>query len=173
MVPSPLEPRALAMRMRDLGTGCTRPDISWCGERRTQRARLGSEQNRSSNKRRSDRTGSICDHQYDVTDVAHPQALRLRRTASRLRGLTAHNIRNQRLSRSINTTEIPLTTAASYKSRMGAVAGGQWPSPRFPSPLIEPDVRRYRIRLSDWLHREAHDGAGNGRRSRRRSPRSP
>ena len=43
---------------------------------------------------------------------------------------------------------------------MGAVAGGQWPSPRFPSPLIEPDVRRYRIRLSDWLHREAHDGAG-------------
>ena len=47
---------------------------------------------------------------------------------------------------------------------MGAVAGGQWPSPRFPSPLIEPDVRRYRIRLSDWLHREAHDGAVNGRR---------
>jgi hypothetical protein len=47
-------------------------------------------------KRRSDRTGSICDHQYDVTDVAHPQALRLRRTASRLRGLTAHNIRNQK-----------------------------------------------------------------------------
>jgi hypothetical protein len=43
----------------------------------------------------------------------------------------------------------------------------------FPSPLIELDVRRYRIRLSDWLHREAHDGAVNGRRSRRRSPRSP
>ena len=39
--------------------------------------------------------------------------------------------------------------------------------------LIEPDVRRYRIRLSDWLHREAHDGAFNGRRSRRRRPRSP
>src|ERR1700676_464521 len=59
------------------------------------------------------------------------------------------------------------------ESRMGAVAGGQRPSPRFPSPLIEPDLRRYRIRLSDWLHREAHDGAVNGRRSRRRSPRSP
>jgi hypothetical protein len=29
---------------------------------------------------------------------------------------------------------------------------GQWRSPRFPSPLIEPDVRRYPIRLSDWLH---------------------
>jgi len=39
--------------------------------------------------------------------------------------------------------------------------------------LIEPDVRRYRIRLSDWLHGEAHDGAVDGRRSRRRSPRSP
>jgi hypothetical protein len=31
---------------------------------------------------------------------------------------------------------------------MGAVAWGQWPSPHFPSPLIEPDVRSYRIRLS-------------------------
>src|SRR5215468_10966868 len=38
------------------------------------------------------------------------------------------------------------------ESEMGAVAWGQWPSPRFPSLLIEPDVRIYRIRLSDWLH---------------------
>jgi len=28
---------------------------------------------------------------------------------------------------------------------------------RFPSPLIEPDVRISRIRLSDWLHRETHE----------------
>ena len=28
---------------------------------------------------------------------------------------------------------------------------------RFPSPLIEPDVRISRIRLSDWLHREARE----------------
>ncbi len=37
--------RALATRMRDLGTGCTRPDISLCRESaaRTQRARLGSD----------------------------------------------------------------------------------------------------------------------------------
>src|ERR1700730_12667054 len=28
---------------------------------------------------------------------------------------------------------------------------------RFPSPLIEPDVRISRIRLSDWLHREVHE----------------
>ena len=26
--------------------------------------------------------------------------------------------------------------------------------PRFPSPLIKPDVRISRIRLSDWLHRK-------------------
>ena len=31
-----------------------------------------------------------------------------------------------------------------------------WPSPRFPFPLIKPDVRISRIRLSDWLHPEAH-----------------
>ncbi len=29
---------------------------------------------------------------------------------------------------------------------------------RFPSPLIEPDVRISRIRLSDWLHLKAHGG---------------
>ena len=38
--PIPLGARALATRMRDLGTGCTRPDISWCGERRTPRKGL-------------------------------------------------------------------------------------------------------------------------------------
>ena len=30
------------------------------------------------------------------------------------------------------------------------------PWPRFPSPLIEPDVPISGIRLSDWLHRKAH-----------------
>ena len=30
---------------------------------------------------------------------------------------------------------------------------------RLPSPLIKPDVRVSRIRLSDWFHREAHGGA--------------
>jgi hypothetical protein len=34
-------------------------------------------------------------------------------------------------------------------------------------------MRRYRIRLSDWLHRKAHDGAVSGRRSRRSRPRCP
>ena len=29
---------------------------------------------------------------------------------------------------------------------------------RFPSPLIKPDVRISRIRLSDWFHRAAHGG---------------
>ncbi len=35
---------------------------------------------------------------------------------------------------------------------MGAVAHKL----RFPSPLIKPDMRSYRIRLSDWLHHKAH-----------------
>jgi hypothetical protein len=39
---------------------------------------------------------------------------------------------------------------------MGAVAWGKLPTLRFPSPLIKPDVPISGIRLSDWLHREAH-----------------
>src|SRR3954470_20815114 len=37
--------------------------------------------------------------------------------------------------------------------------------PRFPSPLIKPDVRIARIRLSDWFHRAAHGGAPNAVRA--------
>ena len=40
------------------------------------------------------------------------------------------------------------------ESRTGAVA-----VPRFPSPLIKPDVRISRIRLSDWFHLAAVAGA--------------
>ena len=40
--------------------------------------------------------------------------------------------------------------------RIGAVTWGLWPTLRFPSPLIEPDVPISGIRLSDWFHREAH-----------------
>src|SRR4051812_26568759 len=32
---------------------------------------------------------------------------------------------------------------------------GHVATPRFPSPLVKPDVRITRIRLPDWLHREA------------------
>jgi len=59
------------------------------------------------------------------------------------------------------------------ESKMGAVAGGLWPSPRFPSPLFEPEVPISGVRLSDWLHRKAHDAAASGRRSRRSRPSSP
>ena len=51
-----------------------------------------------------------------------------------------------------NLSKDQRATVGSVESRMGAVAWGHWPTPRFPSPLIEPDVRSYRIRLSDWLH---------------------
>ena len=33
---------------------------------------------------------------------------------------------------------------------------------RFPSPLIEPDVRISRIRLSDWIHRMASGSSVHG-----------
>jgi len=33
---------------------------------------------------------------------------------------------------------------------------GHSATPRFPSPLIKPDVPISGIRLSDWLHREVH-----------------
>ncbi len=52
------------------------------------------------------------------------------------------------------------------ESRMGAVAWGLWPTLRFPSPLIEPDVPISGIRLSDWFHRKAHGEQTNRTRLR-------
>src|SRR5919106_1790156 len=37
---------------------------------------------------------------------------------------------------------------------------------RLPSPLVKPDVRISRIRLSDWLHRRAHGGGPKWTRRR-------
>ena len=62
--------------------------------------------------------------------------------------------------------------SAKVESRMGAVTWGLRPSPRFPSPLIKPDEPISGIRLSDWLHRKARDGAVRGRRWRHRTPSS-
>src|SRR6476620_796895 len=62
---------------------------------------------------------------------------------------------------------VSLTSAvqvSGVESRMGAVAWGLRPSPRFPSPLIKPDVPISGIRLSDRLHRNARDGTALGRR---------
>src|SRR5215217_5043284 len=50
---------------------------------------------------------------------------------------------------------------------------GHAATPRFPSPLIKPDVRISRIRLSDWLHREAHGGGPRCTRRSRNTPNSP
>jgi hypothetical protein len=44
---------------------------------------------------------------------------------------------------------------------------GHAASPRFPSPLIKPDVRISRIRLSDWFHLTAHGGAPSAVRAAR------
>ncbi len=43
---------------------------------------------------------------------------------------------------------------------------GHSATPRFPSPLIEPDVPISGIRLSDWLHRETHGEQTNRTRLR-------
>lgn len=57
------------------------------------------------------------------------------------------------------------------ESRKGAVALKD--TLRLPSPLIKPDVRVARIRLSDWLHRQAHGGDPMCMRLRRSTPNSP
>ena len=49
-------------------------------------------------------------------------------------------------------------TTREVELRMGAVAWGLWPTLRFPSPLIKPGVPIFGTRLSDWLHRKAHNG---------------
>src|SRR3954454_1946234 len=59
------------------------------------------------------------------------------------------------------------------ESRTGAVAWAKLASPRFPSPLIKPDVRISRIRLSDWLHLEADGRAPTWTWRSRSTPRSP
>jgi len=51
------------------------------------------------------------------------------------------------------------------ESRTGAVA-----LPRFPSPLIKPDVRISHIRLSDWLHLAAVGSAPMCTRLSRSTP---
>src|ERR1700686_2903242 len=67
----------------------------------------------------------------------------------------------------------PLATKqrASGGGRFGRVEDGRGSlghsaTLRFPSPLIEPDVPISGIRLSDWLHREAHGEQANRTRFR-------
>ena len=64
-----------------------------------------------------------------------------------------------------------LPTAPSVELRKGAVPRRD--AFRFPSPLIKPDVRFSRIRLSDWLHRKAHGGGPMCSRRSRSTPSSP
>src|SRR3954454_7468275 len=81
-------------------------------------------------------------------------------------------------------TAQPLTAAYlfapnSYRiAKLGRVEDGRGglghaATPRFPSPLVKPDVRISRIRLSDWLHREAHGGGPRCTRRSRSTPSAP
>src|SRR5690242_12350252 len=62
----------------------------------------------------------------------------------------------------------PRCTCTRVESRTGAAA-----ALRFPSPLIKPDVRISRIRLSDWFHPAAIDGAPMWSRRSRTTPSFP
>ena len=53
-------------------------------------------------------------------------------------------------SESDRNASLPRTDAM-VELRMGAVAWGLWPTLRFPSPLIKPNVPISGIRLSDWF----------------------
>ncbi len=64
-------------------------------------------------------------------------------------------------------------TVIAVESRKGAVARGFCLWLRFPSPLIKPDMRICRIRLSDWLHGKAVDVDWEPQRIRRFTPSSP
>src|ERR1700749_3963262 len=58
---------------------------------------------------------------------------------------------------------LSVTSVASHWVRMDCRVeerrgGKRWGQFRLPSPLIKPDVRISRIRLSDWVRCEAHGG---------------
>jgi hypothetical protein len=56
------------------------------------------------------------------------------------------------------TAEVPARSPYVSESRVedGRGSLGHSATPRFPSPLIKPNVPISGIRLSDWLHRETH-----------------
>ena len=68
----------------------------------------------------------------------------------------------RRLLPTSSATNVIVRASMAVHDRYGRVEDGRgslgatWPSPRFPSPLIKPDVPISGIRLSDWLHRKAH-----------------
>jgi len=99
-----------------------------------------------------------------VTAAATLLVSRERKIWHRARRAAAHGI----LASARQRLQSEPSRSAPVESRMGAVAWGLWPTPRFPSPLVKPGVPISGTRLSDWLHRKAHDGrpliAGVGRR---------
>ena len=90
-----------------------------------------------------------------VSGAAGPGAL------GRAAAIRARSIRRTSVIRSDQGRGYPRKGAIhrrDVESRMGAGSLDLWPSPRFPSPLIKPDVPISGIRLSDWLHRAARNG---------------
>jgi hypothetical protein len=54
----------------------------------------------------------------------------------------------------VETVSVRIPARSRVEEGRGGLA--RLASLRFPSPLIEPDLRISRIRLSDWLHLKAH-----------------
>ena len=85
---------------------------------------------------------------------------------------TASTVAKTSIARCARSAHAARTLYLKVKSRTGAVVGPSAP-PRFPSPLIKPDVRISRIRLSDWLHLATVGGAPMCIRRSRSTPSFP
>jgi hypothetical protein len=121
--PISLGARALATRMRDLGTGLYPAGYKLV--RRAPHARKGSPWIGTKLKQNEERQRIFGDLFDDVTDLGAPSSPALLAHRFAAAGLDrAPKSVTRRLSRSLNATEIPLTAAPSYKSRCGAVTVG-------------------------------------------------
>src|SRR3954470_13484055 len=88
------------------------------------------------------------------------------------RGFAAFGARSPELG-ATSPQFITPTLVAAGRVEGGRGGLGHAASPRFPSPLVKPDVRISRIRLSDWLHPKAHGGGPRCTRRRRSTPSAP
>ena len=93
--------------------------------------------------------------------------LRVLRLTTPARGLKSPFQANAR-----STSGSDSATACWVESRLGASTDAKR-HPRFPTPLIKPDVPISGIRLSDWFHRRSDSQTGRRSCWRRSGPRPP
>src|SRR5262245_18913986 len=71
----------------------------------------------------------------------------------RVKAIALYPPGRRRIWRHHRASETGIRVGTCVESRMDASTDAEAP-PRFPSPLIKPDVPNLGIRLSDWLHRK-------------------